>query len=550
LATIDQFIAKMPTRKSLAKYEVKDLGRKLFDLVFRDEVLEKYNQCLGSLTAGVKIRLAIAILAEELVKIPWEYLHNGRGFLLQSKHLIVRIIDELAEKKAPFGPLGPLLVAIANPDKDKPDAQFIAFDAEAHQQKLEDILTQADIEYTLLNPCKRQELRDKLRSGEFGALYFAGHGIFTPNSEGHLILEDEQNGEDPLEASELAQWLSNPDSDPDHIVRFAYLNSCSTAKNTTSNPFAGVAQRLMRDGDVDAVVAMQTDVEQTAAFDIAAGFFEELRSRRGKSPEQAMALARTKGGDAHSWGVPVIYSYLSGPEDFDRNRLAYFLSAKPGENTYGLFLPTLIFGVLVEELPKEGIKLDPPQPYFYRGETLAYSDTQSVLDVLRLLTPIAPPEEIKLWRTLDQKDAECSHWFIFGSRSNRIVESILGKEDFHARFNFDYKSQPGKWILKDAKLGESHSIDAPHEDAPGEYEKKDDIGVIEKIVATDLGKVFFLISGLGDRATRGCGWYLYENWNELLEEFGEKPFGIVLKFPGGFGFSAAKRLDKKAGTKA
>jgi hypothetical protein len=549
-ATINQFVAKMPSRESLGKPEVTTLGQKLFSLIFREEVAAKYNQCIGRLTNGIKLRLAIAILAEELVNIPWEYLHDGNGFLLQSNHLIVRIIDELAERKAPFGPIGRLLVAIANPGKDNPDAQFDSFDAQGHEQTIVERLGPTGIDYEILNPCSRQKFKDKITSGQFVALYFAGHGIFTPNLEGQLILEDSKNGEDPLDAAELAQWLGNPDQGKSaQRVRFAYLNSCSTAKNTSPNPFAGVAQRIMRDGNVDAVVAMQTDVEQTAAFDIAAGFFEELRLQRGKSPEQAMALARMKGGDAHSWGVPAIYSYLSGPEDFDKNRLAYFLSADTGSSTYGVFMPTFIFGALVGEIKGE-VGLSPPQDYFYPGETLAMEDTRSALDVINLLTQIVSPDEIKLWRATDQKEAQCSHWFLFGSRSNKIVQSVLGITDYHPRFKFEYApaDQPGKWMIRDIKLNQVHSIDAPHNSKKGEYDEKDDIGVIEKIVSIKTGRVFFLLSGLGDRATRGCGWHLYKHWADLLGEFGNAAFGIVLKFRGGFGFDDPERLDKEAGT--
>jgi hypothetical protein len=541
---INQFIAKMAARKSLSKSEVKELGQKLFSLIFKDGVLEKYNQCIGRLTAGIRLRLAIAILAEHLVSVPWEYLHDGNGFLLQSNRLIVRIIDELAEKKAPFGPIGQLLIAIANPGKHRPDeATFTPFDDQAHVKELVARLKPSGIAYEILNPCTSVKLEERIRSGAFDALYFAGHGIFTPNLEGQLILEDDNNGEVRLDAAELARWLSNPDGNPAHRVRFAYLNSCSSAKNTSPNPFAGVAQRLMRDGDVDAVVAMQTDVEQTAAFDMAAGFFGELRLSGGKSPEQAMALARGRGGDEHSWGIPAIYSYLTGPEDFDRNRLAYFLSAKPGESSYGLFLPTFIFGALVGEIKGE-IEIVPPQRYFYKGETVALKDAESGLDIIRLLTQIAPPEKIKLWRAADQQKADCSHWFIFGSRSNRIVQSVLGKKEYFPRFKFDYEppDQPGKWMLKDTALNQSHYIDAPHKGRKEEYDEKDDIGVIEKIISKN--HVFFLLSGLGDRATRGCSYFLYKNWGDLLKEFGDSPFGMVLKFPGGFGFNAAERLDK------
>lgn len=563
-AAINSFVARM-SAKSIGEAEVRDLGQKLFSMVFgKGEVFAKYQRCLGRLKDGVKLRLALAIQAENLAGIPWEYMNNGYDFLLQKDHSIVRVADELPERRAPFGPIGRLLVAVANPGRDNPDeADFVPFDDRAHVEKLVERLDNTGIDYKILNPCTRQALRDEITGGSFDALYFAGHGIFTPNVEGQLILEDGKNGVDPLKAALLAQWLSNPDDDKTaHKIRFVYLNSCSTAKNTSANtpaatqngsfnPFAGVAQRLMRDGQVEAVVAMQTDVEQTAAFDMAAAFFEELKLRKGRSPEEAMLLARFEGGGSHSWGVPVIYSYLSGPEDFVKNRLAYFLSAQPGRSKYGLFLPSFVFGVPTEEAPAT-LELNPPQSYSYKGDTLALEDMESGLDVIRLLAQLVPPDELQLWRAVDQQEADCTHWFLFGSRSNKIVQKVLGnKEDYSPRFDFDFKpaEQPGKWVLRDTKYNPplAYSIDAPNKGEKGEYREKDDIGVIEKIVSTKLGFVFFLLSGLGDRATRGCGWYLYKNWDSLLREFGNGPFGIILRFPGGFRFNAAERLDKGAG---
>ena len=544
--TIRQFTLKMQDGNSLKRGDVEEFGKKFFKLIFTGEVWAKYNQCLGRLSDGMKLRLAIAVLSEHLVKIPWEYLHDGNGFLLKSQHMIVRIIDELAERKAPFSPIRRLLVSIANPQSEI----FSSFDAQTHEKTITEKLDKTTIDYEILNPCTRSKLEDAIRGGNYDAFYFAGHGDFTADKEGHLILEDDNKNIDPLDATDLAEWLSNPDNnDSINRVRFAYLNSCSTAKNLSANPFAGVAQRLMRDGNVDAVVAMQTKVDQTSAFDMAADFFDEMH--RGKSPEKALALARNSGGDNHSWGVPVIYTYLSGPEDFDKNRLAYFLSAEIGKSSFGLFLPTFRFGILTEEAnPSPKLKLPPDfyrdkdnASYFYKGETLSVRDTESGLDVIRLLTRIVPSDEIELWRSNDQAEAQCSHWFIFGSRSNKVVQSVLGIEDYAPRFAFDYKSEPGKWIVRDKKLTKNYSINEPHQSTGGEYDQNDDIGVIEKIISDNPKQVFFLLSGLGDRATRGCGWYLYQNWEELMKEFGNSRFGIALKFRGGFGFSQARRLD-------
>src|SRR5262249_44611721 len=149
------------------------------------------------------------------------------------------------------------------------------------------------LKYEVLMPATSTTLEKKIRDASFDTVYFLGHGVFTPDQEGQLVLETDQNEPAPLDASDLAQWLTNPDGD--QRVRFFYLNSCATSKTDAANAFAGVAQRLMRDGEIDAAVAMQTNVQQTAALEIAVGFFDELL--RGKAPEQALSLARNKASD-------------------------------------------------------------------------------------------------------------------------------------------------------------------------------------------------------------------------------------------------------------
>lgn len=572
---IEGFISKMPGT-ALGPDEVNSLGRSLFNLIFAEKVKEKYAGCLQfAREADARLRLAFVILAEPLVKVPWEYLYDGeyeKSFIIP-KHSIIRVIDELKEKKAPFAPLQNLLVAIANPRSKL----YRQFDDEAHRKDLEELFKRLKINHEILMHATKRDLEAKIRDQSFDALYFVGHGrLQSPEpggqySMGQLILEREKISDqdedttDSLDATTLAGWIRDSDSGQGQI-RFVYLNSCSTAATdsangatASANSFAGVAQRLLLDSKVTAVVAMQTDVEQRAAFDIAKGFFEELR--RGKSFEYALTLARDKAGGHHSWGVPVIYSYLTGPEEFDKNRIACLLSADREKDSYGMILPTFIYGVLPGDFKKGKVKVEiqPPKSYKYRSETFAVEDMEAAWDVISLVSRIAPPEQIGLYKA-DNYPKKCSHLFLFGSKSNEIVKSLVQEPSLESSFQFHYGDYPdpknpdpnyaGKWVLEDRKYGQPpYGIYDPAQGEPGEYEKESDIGIIEKIIDTSgvVQRVYFLISGLGDRATRGCGWYLYQCWETLLEEFGGGPFGIILRFPGGQDYDLARRVNRETG---
>jgi len=198
-------------------------------------VLNYYNRCLGATTdeRGIKLRLALAIRAEKLIPTPWEYLHDGESFLLKRGQSIVRIIEGLRPRQAPFSPVRRLLVAIANPKSKK----YHQFDAEEHERELKERIKKLPgVEVDWLVPATRDALRNKLRDTSYDALYFVGHGCFDQVLGGQIILEKpvpkrvkgavdgkkRRATDDLLNADILAQWLSNARA-PD-----AYASSTST----------------------------------------------------------------------------------------------------------------------------------------------------------------------------------------------------------------------------------------------------------------------------------------------------------------------------------
>jgi hypothetical protein len=527
VAAFQQALASgTPSLEDLTKF-----GGWLFRLVFRDEVRVKYQECLAVADAQkAKLRICLSVLEPQLIDVPWEYFHDGSGFLLQAGRSIVRVIDELVERSAPFAPIQQLLVAIANPSD--PDGEYECFDAQAHLDLLQARFANiGGLEPRILMPAGKSDILTELADNQYDAFYFLGHGQYSAATGGHLICESPEHRPDPLYASRLAQALSES-----HTVRFAYLNSCSTARTSQSNPFLGVAQRLMRDGDVAAVVAMQVKVGQEAAMNMAEKFFGQLR--KGRSPEQAMLEGRGAADDHFSFGVPVIYTHLGGPERFDQNRLAALLSAKIGESKYALLLPTFERGVRSEDAPKVKVTVEPAETYTYPGPTFAETDIMAAGYVTELLTRIADVGDIRLLPVTDRKyAAEASHRFAFGSKSNEYATSVLNK--FSPSFRFTY--HPDRWVLEDLEYGKSYEISDPSR-LGDEYFRREDFGVIQKIVQEE--QVFYIISGLGDRATQGCGWYLLNKWESLLDRYGDKPFGLILRFHGGMDFFDSQEIGR------
>jgi hypothetical protein len=425
---------------------------------------------------------------------------------------------------------------VANPTKSE---AFVPFDAEAHLKTVGDALRGiGGLTITPLLHPRLEDIEQALRQNRFDAFYFVGHGVYLKDGGGHLVCENQ--GEPVfLPADDLAAWIRESNS-----LRFVYLNSCSTAVTSGVNPIQGVAQRLMRDGRVSAVAAMQADVNQASAQRIAENFFKLLSD--DKSPEDAMLLSRTKAGDLHSFGVPVLYSTLDAPAQFERNRLAALLSMTE-DSSCALLLPSWIMGLPGKAGEAANLKGLEGDQYYYRGPTFATADVSSAWSIANLVGSVLPPDKIQLRSNHDVGNVIASHRFVFGSQSSGILAGVL--ELFEPEFSFDYKpaDAPGYWVIRDQKNGNCYEIQKPNDLDYETYLGTTDYGVIQKFTDKTSQRVYFLIAGLGSRATEGCGYFLRDHWEELLREFGNQDFGIVVKFPQNLGPQEGQRQPRETG---
>lgn len=529
--------------------ELEELGRQLFTKIFAESVGEALTAARAlARERDAFLRLAISALSPELVRVPWEYLHDGKNYLLkQPKIHIVRILDQLPQEMAPFRPFGTLLIAVANP------RTMPRFVADEHVQKLQGALAAMGARASVVLPATQASLLAALNEEDFDAFYFLGHGHLDPNDGGVLFLEDKNGLPDAISGASLAQWLRIPR----RPIFFAYLNSCYAGAADNENSFSGVAQRLLADGPVPAVVAQQAPVPAEPSMKVAEAFLNGVR--RGESPEAAMTYARAQGRNV-TWGIPVLYTHLRGPEEFERNRLKCLLSHEINGSRYGIVMGRFAMGVNLEgqgsmtadprgtyTLPASptpiSVTVNPPETYVFSGDTYAREDVESAADVLGLVLRVAHPSDVGFYKSAEDHSA-VSHWFLFGSRSNKIVASVL--QNYSPRFNFRYTE--AAWFLEEldaeGKVIEPiNRITAPNHLDWQQYEQHEDLGIIEKITDADNKRVFLIIAGLGSRATRGCGWYLARRWENIVNQVGGNDFGIILHFPAGLPFDHPKGVE-------
>jgi hypothetical protein len=149
-----------------------------------------------------------------------------------------------------------------------------------------------------------RDLQRAMRGGPWHILHFMGHGGFDRNrDEGFLALADEEGETHRLSATQLGRLLA------DHFpLRLVLLNACEGARGGGRDVFSSTASILVR-GGIPAVIAMQYEITDRAAIELAQAFYEALAD--GTPVDAAVAEARKAISFAVAntveWGTPVLY---------------------------------------------------------------------------------------------------------------------------------------------------------------------------------------------------------------------------------------------------
>ena len=172
------------------------------------------------------------------------------------------------------------------------------------------------IQLTRLPAATLSALQRQLRQEQYHIFHYIGHGGFDQQTQdGVLLLEDENGRSRLVNGNYLGTLLHDHPS-----LRLAVLNACEGARTTRSDPFAGVAQQLVRQG-IPAVIAMQFEITDRAAIILAQEFYDALAD--GYPVDAALAEARksiyTAGNDIE-WGTPVLYLRAVDGQLFDLHK--------------------------------------------------------------------------------------------------------------------------------------------------------------------------------------------------------------------------------------
>lgn len=277
--------------------------------------------------------------ASDLLALPWEILHDGRGYLSQGAQG-VRVRRRLPNRKRiEVTPIAlPIRVLLLSP-RPEIDAQGNRVGYLDHRssalplvQAMETLgtgLVQVDILQPPTFPALQAKLKAAHTAGQpYAIVHFDGHGVYDRRvGLGALCFEDPRDqaklGERLLQlvhAEQLAAELRG------YGVPLIYLDACQTAQ-ADRDPQASVAAKLLEEG-VGSVVAMSHTVLVETAKRFVEPFYRALAAGQRVGDAMLAAQAALYGdpyrfkimgaGALHlqDWFVPVLFQEALDPQLF------------------------------------------------------------------------------------------------------------------------------------------------------------------------------------------------------------------------------------------
>lgn len=270
--------------------------------------------------------------ATELLSLPWELLHDGRGFLFHGKDPVRvrrRLPNRHSQRVRPTQlPIRILLVS-PRPEDERTGYIDHRISAKPLVEAVENLGELAKL--SVLTPPTFPALEETLRKAEedgvpFDVIHFDGHGVFDRKvGLGGLCFEDpndaqklERRAMQLIHAEKLAEVIR------DHRIPLVFLEACQSAK-TEEDPTASVAGKLLEEG-VTSVVAMSHTVLVETAHRFVKAFYQELAE--GKRVGAAMLAGQRElhrdtyrgkmmgAGELRlqDWFVPVLYQEAQDPQ--------------------------------------------------------------------------------------------------------------------------------------------------------------------------------------------------------------------------------------------
>jgi hypothetical protein len=291
---------------------IRAFGQRLYSALItggiRDRYKALYNESVGK-SSGIRLRLELGRVPDLMV-LPWELLFDRDAYQflgLMEKTAVVRSIG-LAVPTRPLEVTAPLRVLVVAPQPRGTDKLRVEEEWRNLRTAMAGLEDEGKVALEPVEPPTLRCLLERLTSlDSYHVLHFIGHGEFDQERDESLLAfeKDDDGGIDAVDGERLAAVLRNHES-----LRLVVLNSCQGAETSVSDPFAGLAQALVRQ-EIPAVLAMQSVISDDSAVEFSASFYRTVGLGR---PLEAAVWAGRMAVRSHvdilEWATPVFYTRL------------------------------------------------------------------------------------------------------------------------------------------------------------------------------------------------------------------------------------------------
>ncbi len=318
LATIHIFEDWLSKGKITKSNELEVLGSHLYKGLFFEQesffvdALKEAREAKQHLC----VRLQFGKDAEELSRLPWEYLYRpgtdtSQGFFLSTdvNLVLARYMPLGSGSSSPLKPQERMrvLIVISEPTELGPVAAIPVVDA--IKRLVEKY--RYPIDFFELNKPTIESFLDELQKGPH-VLHFIGHGRYKREKIGEIaLLKPDKSSVEWCPDKTFAEYFRRVDECP----RLVFLHLCQSALSDdlgafTAN-FAALAPQLIL-ANIQAVVAMQHPIANEAAISFCRAFYRNLAE--GKPIDDAVQAGRAQiitsdpnAYDTRVFGTPVLY---------------------------------------------------------------------------------------------------------------------------------------------------------------------------------------------------------------------------------------------------
>ncbi|MFD8233503.1 CHAT domain-containing protein [Streptomyces sp. NPDC059696] len=291
---------------SAPEKSVREFGKLLTGTILQNQIFAQFDRCrIRAKEQGKSLRVLLRPDGPQVSRIPWEYMIDPAD-PASADYLALRV--PIVRDLRLMDPISPMPLALplrvlgisALPD-DLPPLQ-----AQQERERIAEVLQQDSSEKVDVHWLPGDRWKDLARAlgrDTWHVLHCVCHGGFDEEGdEGYIQLSGDDGAAMRFHARDFRRLIERSPQ-----LRLVVLNACESAVSGSQNVFTSTAASLVEAG-VPAVVAMQYEITDRAAFTFASAFYEWIAE--GVPVDRAVTLAREEVKvrlGSLEWATPVLF---------------------------------------------------------------------------------------------------------------------------------------------------------------------------------------------------------------------------------------------------